>query len=134
MACPCFKPLRRLDSGGWNPAPRLPLGDPWAGMCTAVDAWEPPESTQRDICNHGYARRRCHRFPETEAADAVRFSMSAGERLIYILEKDHAPIEHGEINAVVHSREPLISLARAFEESYNRLASVAAAAAASTAL
>jgi hypothetical protein len=60
--------------------------------------------------------------------------MRAGEHLIYIFEKDHAPIEHGEINAATQGREPLTSLARAFEESHRRIASVASAAAASSAL
>jgi hypothetical protein len=53
-------------------------------------------------------------------ADAVRFSMAADGRLIYIFEKDHAPLEHGEIDAATDSREPLASLARAFSESYRR--------------
>ena len=94
MACPYFKPSRRLDAGGWDPAPRLPLGDAWGGECTAGVAWEPPEAIQREVCNCGYARGRCEHFPVDERADAVRFSSGAGERLIYILEKDHAPIEH----------------------------------------
>lgn len=117
MACPFFKPLRRLDSRGWNPAPRLPLGDAWGGECTAGCAEQPAESAQRDVCNNGYARGRCAHFPDDSAADAVRFSLAAGERLIYILEKDHAPLEYGEIAAATDLREPLASLARAFTES-----------------
>jgi hypothetical protein len=124
MACPYFKPSRRLDSGGWDPAPRLPLGDAWSGECTVGVAWEPPEAIQREVCNCGYARGRCGHFPVDEKADAVRFSLQfsidAGERLIYILEKDHAPIEHGEINGATDVREPLASLARAFRESLQR--------------
>jgi hypothetical protein len=127
MACPFFKPSRRLDSGGWDPAPRLPLGDAWGGECTAEYAWEPPESTQREVCNRGYARRRCGHFPDGGGADAVRFSLGAGERLIYILEKDHAPIEHGEIDSATDPREPLASLARAFRESYRRAEAAVAA-------
>ena len=130
MACPHFRPARRLDSGGWDPPPRLPLGDAWGGTCTAGGDCEPPESTQREICNCGYARGRCNHFPESDTADAVRFSISAGERLIYILEKDHAPMEHGEINAMTDTREPLASLARAFWESHRRTSSSAAATAA----
>ena len=118
MACPYFKPLRRLDAGAWDPAPRLPLGDAWAGACTVGSAWEPAESVQREICNCGYARGSCAHFPDDAGADAVRFSM-AGERLIYIFEKDHAPLEHGEVEAT-EMREPLASLARAFRESYGR--------------
>ena len=125
MACPFFKPLRRLDSGGWNPAPRLPLGDAWGGECTARGAWAPPETVQRELCNCGYARGRCEHFLAGAAADAVRFSMvaavgAAQERLIYILEKDHAPVEHGAIDCSTDPREPLASQARAFVESYRR--------------
>ncbi|MDP8988477.1 MAG: hypothetical protein M3N41_00160 [Acidobacteriota bacterium] len=127
MACPYFKPLRRLDAGGWEPAPRLPLGAAWAGQCTAGSAWEPAEGLQRETCNCGYARGRCAHFPDDAGADAVRFSM-AGERLIYIFEKEHAPVEHGEVGAT-EMREPLASLARAFRESYGRATAGRAAAA-----
>ena len=121
MACPFFKPVRRLDAGGWDPAPRLPLGDPWAGECTAGCAEQPAESTQREVCNSGYARGRCEHFPSEMEADAVRFSMGADGRLIYIIEKDHAPLEHGEIDAATDPREPLASLARAFRESHRQM-------------
>ncbi len=116
MACPFFKPLRPLDSGGWTPAPRLPLGGAWAGECTVNGTCEPPEHLQRDVCNSGYARGRCDRFPSAALADAVRFSITADGRLIYILEKDHAPIEHGEIDAARDPREPLATQARAFAQ------------------
>jgi hypothetical protein len=108
----------------------LPLGDAWAGTCTAGCTREPAESIQREICNSGYARGRCDHFPEKETADAVRFSISAGGRLIYILEKDHAPIEHGEIDILTEPREPLASLARAFWESHRTTPASAAATAA----
>jgi hypothetical protein len=118
MACPFFNPLRKLDAGGWHPAPRLPLIDAWAGVCTAGGGPALAESVQREICNHGYARGRCDHFPGNGAADAVRFSM-AGDRVIYILEKEHAPLEHGEIDPASDPREPLASQARAFVESWH---------------
>jgi hypothetical protein len=121
MACPLFKPARRLDAGGWDPVPRLPLGDAWAGECTAECTEQPAESIQREVCNCGYARGRCEHFPAGVEADAVRFSMGADGRLIYIFEKDHAPLEHGDIDAATELREPLASLARAFRESYQML-------------
>ena len=127
MACPYFKPSRRLDAGGWDPAPRLSLGDAWFGGCTAGEGWEPSETAQREMCNCGYARGLCSHFPEDAAADAVRFSM-AGERLIYILEKDHAPVEHEELDNTAEVHEPLASLARAFRESYGRATAGLAAA------
>ena len=127
MACPFFLPVRRLDSGGWNPAPRLPLGDAYGGSCHALarSPFEPPEEIQRDLCNCGYARRRCSHFPDNGAADAVRFSVTGDQdgrvTLVYILEKDHAPIEHGLIvDGAIGAGEPLASQARAFVESYRR--------------
>jgi len=120
MACPFFKPARRLDAGGCDPAPRLPLGGAWSGECMAGCAEQPAESTQREVCNSGYARGRCEHFPAGGEADAVRFSLCADGRLIYIFEKDHAPLEHGEIDAATDPREPLASLARAFRESYSK--------------
>jgi hypothetical protein len=96
------------------PAPRLPLGGAWAGECTIDGTPEPSELVQRDLCNSGYARGRCEHFPANAPADAVRFSLTAAGRLIYILEKDHAPLEHGEIDPVSDLREPLASQARAF--------------------
>jgi hypothetical protein len=121
MACPFFKPLRRLDAGGWEPAPRLPLGGAWGGECTAEKAGpsehaEPSEAFQRELCNSGYAGGLCDRYAPGSRADAVRFSLSAEGRVIYILEKDYAPVEHGEIDPERDSREPLASQARAFLE------------------
>ena len=127
MACPFFLPVRRIGSGGWNPAPRLPLGDAYGGVChaRASSPFEPPEETQRDLCNCGYARRRCPHFPDNGAADAVRFSVTGDQdgrvTLVYILEKDHAPMEHGLMDRdATGGPEPLASQARAFIESYLR--------------
>jgi hypothetical protein len=52
----------------------------------------------------------------------------AGERLIYVLEKDHAPVENGEVDGATEMREPLASLAKAFRESYGRATAGLAAA------
>jgi hypothetical protein len=92
----------------------------------------PPESHQREVCNRGYAGGRCDRFPGGDAADAVRFSITTGQagklRLVYILEKEHAPASHGAVefsaNEVVfpdsHGDDLLARQARAFVESYLR--------------
>jgi len=73
------------------------------------------------LCNCGYARRRCSRFPDNGAADAVRFSVIGDQNgrltVIYILEKDHAPVEHGLMDDAASAREPLASQARAFVQS-----------------
>jgi hypothetical protein len=83
-----------------------------------------------ELCNWGYARGRCDRFPPDAPADAVRFSIAAEDqrsvRLIYVLERDHAPVEHGEIECSLASwsfspagaSDLLLSQARAFVESY----------------
>jgi hypothetical protein len=124
MPCPFFKPTHQLDSGGWNPEPRLPLGGAWGGECHAVagDPCEPPETAQRELCNCGYARGLCQRFPENAPVDAVRFSMTADGRLIYILEKDHAPLKHGEMKHgefdAADVPELLAIQAQAFRKSY----------------
>jgi hypothetical protein len=103
MPCPYFLPLRRLDRGAWVSPPRLPLGDPYAGECQADPAapHQPPESHQRERCNCGYARGHCSHFPPAAPTDAVRFSIlsDSGARieLIYVLEKDHAPVQHGRL-------------------------------------
>jgi hypothetical protein len=78
---------------------------------------EPLERVQREFCNSGYARGKCSRFPAETAADAVRFSAQPQGRLLYILEKDHAPLEHGEIDPEEDLREPLAMQAKAFAES-----------------
>jgi hypothetical protein len=49
-----------------------------------------------DACNFGYARGRCTAFPADAAADAVRFTKYNGE-VLYILERECAPVEHGPV-------------------------------------
>jgi hypothetical protein len=81
------------------------------------------------MCNTGYARRRCSRFPESSTADAVRFSLArAAEtrdgksldlpRVLYVLEKDHFPVEHGEIGPSTEGHQVLNRQARAFLEAH----------------
>ena len=103
MACPFFLPEGKLETGPWTHAPRLPLGAAYAGTCQARpgEDFQPPEAQQQEWCNRGYARGFCERFPEASPADAVRFSITAEEprrlRLVYVLEKDHAPAEYGTL-------------------------------------
>ena len=73
MACPHFRPETRLPHPtGTAPAP---LGDLYAGACANSDQ-VPDEDTVRELCNYGYARGRCPRFPPDSPADAVRFSVT----------------------------------------------------------
>ena len=142
MACPFFVPSRRLENAGWVRPPRLPLGDPFGGACHAqpADIVEPPEAQQRELCNCGYARGRCDRFPGSGASDAVRFSVTddspARLLVVYVVEKDHAPTEFGTLEYLIadarlggpHISDVLVQQARAFLESYlSRRASSASA-------
>ena len=139
MACPFFMPVSRLDEGNWVHAPRLPLGDFYRGVCRsqASESFDPPESSQRDLCNYGYARGRCERFPADSPGDAVRFSVITDEgvgdeggrlRLVYIVEKDHAPADHGTVESrteqiqslSLRENDVMSGQARAFLESYLR--------------
>jgi len=98
VACPFFEPLERLHEG----ATRLPLGDLWRGVCRAEAApFTPDESTVSELCNMGYARGRCPRYPPADAGDAVRFLIARDRedliRIEYIVERDHHPFGHGAL-------------------------------------
>jgi hypothetical protein len=102
MACPYFYPVARFETSYWVVPPRLPLGDPYTGECRAEDiAFQPEESRVRQICNLGYGRGRCDRFPEAALTDAVRFHVAgdAGEliRIQYVFEKDCWPQDRGVV-------------------------------------
>jgi len=134
VPCPFFVPSHRFETSGWARPPRFPLGDVFGGACHAqpADIVEPPEARQRELCNCGYARTRCDRFPGGDAPDAVRFSVTedtpARLSFVYVIEKDHAPVEHGTLEYTVsdtHLDGPQISdvlarQARVFIESYLR--------------
>lgn len=134
MACPFFVPSRRLENTGWVRPPRLPLGDYFGGACYAQPSGviELPESRQRELCNCGYARGKCDRFPSGSTADAVRFSVTddTPNRLlmVYVVEKDHAPAKFGTLEYLIAEAhldglpisDILVQQARAFLESYLR--------------
>jgi hypothetical protein len=127
MACPYFFPVARFESSPWSVPPRLPLGDAFSGECRAPGdasqpALQPDETRMREICNVGYGRYGCTRFPADAAADAVRFHVAedAGEliHIQYIFEKDCWPVEHGM--AGTSANETLRRQAEAFAECYRR--------------
>jgi hypothetical protein len=110
VACPFFEPVQPLGREQWLHPPRFPLGEAYRGLChTAPEPFAPPESAQRELCNCGYARGRCDRFP-AESSDAVRFSVASENdqslRIIYIFERRHAPQTHG----VIEYSKPLAAL------------------------
>jgi hypothetical protein len=89
VACPFFRPLRKLD---WSTG-RAPLGAMFEGECANGG------TGNTKLCNFGYARGLCAAFPDAEAPDAVRFSVAGNAkgvvRVVWVLEKAHAPVEHG---------------------------------------
>jgi hypothetical protein len=95
MACPYFLPRTRLDASAWDPPPRMPLGAAWSGVCSLAPSEEIPEGELLEMCNLGYARGKCARFPLETEADAYRFSLQPSGQVIYVIEKLHAPIAHG---------------------------------------
>ena len=124
MPCPYFRPERRLGP----PRSFVPLGDLWAGECAAEAAAVKPEGEAlTSLCNLGYARGRCARFPENGGADAVRFAL-CGDRdgvlsLRFAVERDYLPLAHGTLvfsgGKVTPEPAPLLrSQAEAYLESY----------------
>ncbi len=119
MPCPYFYPRKRLESTEWDPAPRLPLGAAFSGDCGSpveLDADVADPTDPSNLCNSGYARGLCPRFPADAPADAVRFSLRInGGELIYVFEKDLAPLKHGRLpTAQLDGDTALLAQARAF--------------------
>jgi len=81
----------------------LPLGGHWAGDCSAAPGLtcQPDAATLRALCNLGYARGACSRFPDDDGPDAVRFTISGDDgatlRLYYVVERNHHPFAHGPL-------------------------------------
>ena len=107
MPCPYFHPLGQL---AWPNAPRLPLGDAYAGICRADPGHpaDPDPVTLRDCCNLGYARGKCPRFPDAAGPDAVRFAVTADAgasiAIYWVRERAHEPFDHGAIEYSVESQ------------------------------
>jgi hypothetical protein len=86
----------------------------------------------RPLCNLGYARGHCARFPSDDGPDAVRFAVSrddgASLRVHYVIERDHHPFAHGPLDYSLAAGEfvnqPSAEIvgrqARAYVESYLR--------------
>ena len=101
MACPYFYPTEKSGGLYWPFPQRLPLGAGFHGACTAAEVRTVPSDDElRDFCNVGYAGR-CHKLPAGRRADAIRFSVASetDDLMIvrYVCERDHAPVEHGEL-------------------------------------
>lgn len=135
MACPYFLPEGKLETGQWTHTPRWPLGNACAGVCHSQpgEIHQPPDEQQQLLCNSGYARGLCDRFPSDATADAVRFSVVTDERkrlrVAYIFEREHAPVAFGTLEYTVaeHAFKELPDTAllgrqaEAFIESYLKM-------------
>jgi hypothetical protein len=109
-------PERKLEGGNWPHPSRLPLGCGWTGHCTAPghENHVPEAGILETFCNLGYAGP-CNWAPAERAWDAVRFAVMAPPeatgksdvppaisparelRLIYVCERDHRPVQHGDL-------------------------------------
>jgi hypothetical protein len=103
MCCPYFDPVAPLAPRSGPAYATLPLGDAFTGVCRATpeQSWQPDDTMLQPLCNLGYARGTCPRFPCGDGPDAVRFTISrddgASIRLYYVLERDHQPYAHGPL-------------------------------------
>jgi hypothetical protein len=133
MACPFFMPRQQIENSLWPHPARLPLGNGWAGQCTAPghEGASPTDEELKDGCNLGYARA-CPRLPSERHCDAVRFSLARDREdklsVQFVCEIAHAPAEHGmlEFDAVaqrwssLHPDERIQKMAECFLHSYLR--------------
>jgi hypothetical protein len=143
-------PCARLENGAWPHPGRLPLGAGWSGHCTAAghEGEIPAQDILETLCNLGYAGT-CPWTPQERAWDAIRFSVAApaasrchegereeGEReddnpakflrLIYVCERLHRPVDHGELKFDLqsaswlerHEDTRIQKMAECFLESY----------------
>jgi hypothetical protein len=103
MACPYFHAVKPRTQTCGSRSAMLPLGDTWDGVCHAHPdaAWEPDEVTLRTLCNMGYARGCCGRFPADDGPDAARFTITRDSPetigVYYVLERGHHPWAHGAL-------------------------------------
>jgi hypothetical protein len=132
MACPYFEPLEPNRGVSRAEDSMLPLGGCWTGVCRSDPGapFRPSAQTLRALCNLGYARQSCTRFPAGAEGDAVRFTVAADYglgliRLYHVVERDHLPLCHGALvysapaGSIDGASSPAVaSLALAYVRSY----------------
>lgn len=118
-----------MQERAWAVAPRLPLGDPYAGECRAgACPTSPDHATLRAFCNVGYGRGECTRFPQSGEADAVRFHVLEQQggllRIQFVFEKACWPLRDGVVeyaNGLGSGADPILDRqAAVFAQSYLR--------------
>ena len=110
MACPFFEPREVFD----EITARLPLGQAFEGACLASDRGQKMPVA---ICNHGYARGRCDRFPASHEVDANRFARTGGGGVIWIEEAAHAPLRFASAAEIPLENRAARYQLKAFEQS-----------------
>ena len=111
----------------------MPLGELYEGECrVAPDGYRPGLRELRNLCNLGYVRKTCPRFPPDAGPDAVRFSVARDTQdavlIRYVEERDHRPWNHGWLEYQVaeqklvsaHANPVVNRLAEAYAEAYLR--------------
>ena len=124
MACPLFVPSSPL---GDLVSIAAPLGDLYAGHCSADPAAPVDPDTLRRFCNFGYARGHCERAAQSEA-DAVRLLVRADDgqavEVAWSVERDHHPVAVGVESVQIGVDGPaataFLSQVRACASSYVR--------------
>jgi hypothetical protein len=111
MSCPYFEPVQPHPRANTATGGLLPLGGVWTGTCHAdpQQLIQPDDSALQRLCNIGYARGACPRFPTGDAGpDAARFTLTrddgASLRMYYVLERDHRPFAHGPIEFAIAAK------------------------------
>ena len=103
MSCPYFEPVEPRGHDASAHLAMLPLGDSWTGICLADPQHPaaPEDASLQTLCNIGYARENCRRFPTGAGPDAVRFAITSDDGahigVFYTLECDHHPYGHGPL-------------------------------------
>jgi hypothetical protein len=99
VACPFFY-ATHCHSNWMSPRP-VPLGDVYAGECRAQAEPYVPGEQELVLCNLGYAREECPRFPAAAQADQTRFCLAACEpdRVVirWVQERAHLPLHSGAV-------------------------------------
>jgi hypothetical protein len=138
MACPFFFPQTRIENPPFPHPARLPLGDGFAGQCTAPghEGTLPTDEELKEACNLGYARN-CTRLPRERSCDAVRFSLARDREqkltVQFVCEAGHAPAAHGMLEydaaagrwSCLHADARIQRMAECFLDSYLRQSGVA---------
>lgn len=111
MACPFFEPQDLTEDAIFT---RLPLGQAYTGRCHGGEA---SEQLPLKICNQGYARGRCERFPTSFAVDAYRFAKTSDGGIVWIEEAGHAPLSFGPATRIPAENMPARQQLKAFQRS-----------------